>query len=132
MEPVTVRRGPAYQRVFSPLRIGPAVIANRVGISAHFAGWWATEGLPNDAFRAVLDAAYWRDGALVARDAFNAAEERVEGIEGVVIVGPSLPRNELAGALAGRTPEIHVIGDANQSRTIEEAVFQGGRVGRLL
>jgi dimethylglycine catabolism A len=83
-------------------------------------------------FRAGLDAARWHAGALVARDAFNAAEERLDGIEGVVIVGPSVPVNELAAALDGRTPELHVIGDANQPRTVEEATFQGGRVGRLL
>lgn len=90
MEPVTANVGLDFPHVFSPLRIGPVEMANRIGVSAHFAGWWATEGLPNDAFRAYV-------------------EERARGGVGLFIIG-----------------------DANQPRTVEEATFQGGRVGRLL
>ena len=45
---------PVYPRLFEPFNIGSVELRNRVAISAHFAGWWVTDGLPNEDFAAYI------------------------------------------------------------------------------
>ena len=78
------------------------------------------------------DVARWEGKSLVLRDAFSAVERRVEGVAAVVIAGGAEPVNELSLALAGRVAELYVIGDANVPKTVEEATYQGGLVGRQI
>ncbi|MBM3459699.1 MAG: FAD-dependent oxidoreductase, partial [Armatimonadetes bacterium] len=78
------------------------------------------------------DAAGWVSGELLVRNVLTAEARRILGVDAVVIACGSDPVNELGLALEGRVPELHVIGDANLPRTVEEATYQGGRVGRLL
>ncbi len=81
------------------------------------------------------DALWWQDETtLVARDVFSTEQRRIERVDLLVIAAGSEPLNGVAAAIAARAPglELHVIGDACAPRTVEEATYQGGRVGRLL
>ena len=84
-------------------------------------------------FAAGEELAGWDDaGRLRLRATRTAAERLLTGIDAVIAAVGSTPVNALAGALRGRFPELHIIGDANWPQTVEEATYQGGRVGRLL
>ncbi|MBT3265888.1 FAD-dependent oxidoreductase [Candidatus Poribacteria bacterium] len=63
---------PVYPRLFEPIEIGPVELRNRVAISAHFAGWWVTDGLPNEDFAAYI-------------------EERAKGGIGLFVIGATGP-----------------------------------------
>ena len=56
----------------------------------------------------------------------------MEGIDTVVLASGGVPDDALGAALAGRVPEIHVIGDCYQPRDIEVAVVDGHRAGRAI
>lgn len=71
-------------------------------------------------------------GVLRLRSVLTAAERVLEGVDCVVAAVGSEPVTELARALRGRVPELHVIGDANLPQTVEDATYQGARVERLL
>ena len=71
-------------------------------------------------------------GILRLRATRTAAERVLEGVDAVVAPVGSTPVNALAHALRGRVPGLHVIGDANIPQTVEQATYQGARVGRLL
>src|SRR5579871_4626365 len=71
-------------------------------------------------------------GQLRLRSVQTAAEHVLEGIDTVVATIGSTSVNGLALALRGQVPELHVIGDANTPQTVEQATYQGGRIGRLL
>jgi 2,4-dienoyl-CoA reductase (NADPH2) len=71
-------------------------------------------------------------GRLRLRSVQTAEERVLEGIDMVVAAIGSAPVNELAHALRGQVPELHVIGDANVPQTVEAATYQGGRIARLL
>ena len=66
-------RHPQYPYLFSPLTLGSVTLRNRVGISGHFAGWWAEEGLPTESFAAYV-------------------EERAKGGVGLFVVGATAVR----------------------------------------
>jgi NADPH-dependent 2,4-dienoyl-CoA reductase/sulfur reductase-like enzyme len=60
-------------------------------------------------------------------------EERVlEGIDLVVGLVGSTSVAGLAGELRGAVERLHVIGDAQSPRTVEEATYEGAHLGRLL
>ncbi len=46
---------PRFPRLFSPLSFQGVTLRNRIGISGHFAGWWVTDGLPNEDFAAYIE-----------------------------------------------------------------------------
>lgn len=68
---------------------------------------------------------------LVACDVFSGERRAIDDVDCVVVADGSEPRNGLAAALAPDL-ELHVVGDACQPRTVEEATYQGARVGRRL
>lgn len=79
------------------------------------------------------DIACWQEqGALRLRSVQTAEERVLEGIDLVVATVGSTPENALERALRNQIPELHVIGDANIPQTVEQATYQGARVGRLL
>jgi len=61
----------------------------------------------------------------------TAAKEAVvlNDVDTIVLVWPNEPENELADALEGTQPNIHLVGDAVCARTCEEAVYDGLRAG---
>jgi len=61
-----------FPRLFSPITIKNVTLRNRIAISAHFAGWWVTDGLPNEDFAAYI-------------------EERAKGGIGLFVIGATGP-----------------------------------------
>jgi len=68
---------PTYPRLFTPVDIGAVTLRNRLAISAHFAGWWVTDGLPNEQFAAYI-------------------EERAKGGVGLFVIGATGPTYDAA------------------------------------
>ena len=66
-----------FPHLFSPFTIKNVELRNRVAISAHFAGWWVTDGLPNEDFAAYI-------------------EERAKGGVGLFVIGATGPSHEAA------------------------------------
>jgi len=73
-----------------------------------------------------------QDGIVRLRNVQTAEEQEIEGVDAIVGTVGSKPVNDLALALRGRVPELHIIGDANTPQTCEQATYQGARIGRLL
>jgi NADPH-dependent 2,4-dienoyl-CoA reductase/sulfur reductase-like enzyme len=85
-------------------------------------------------FRPGADVLWWSgDSTLVVQDVFTGDRCSVEADLLVGCAGAE-PVNALAAALAAHAAgvEFHLIGDAAAPRTVEEATYQGARVGRLL
>jgi hypothetical protein len=61
---------------------------------------------------------------------FTNEERVVEGVSMVVLVARRRPEAALYEALAGRVPELHLIGDGATPRTLFEASYEGHRIGR--
>jgi len=61
----------------------------------------------------------------------TAAQEAVvlDDVDTIVLVWPNEPENDLADALQGKSPNIHLVGDAVCARTCEEAVYDGLQAG---
>ena len=64
-----------FPRLFRPITLNGVTLRNRIAISAHFAGWWVTDGLPNEEFAAYL-------------------EERAKGGIGLFVIGATGPTYE--------------------------------------
>ena len=64
-----------FPRLFRPITLKGVTLRNRIAISAHFAGWWVTDGLPNEEFAAYL-------------------EERAKGGIGLFVIGATGPTYE--------------------------------------
>ncbi len=71
-------------------------------------------------------------GTLRLRNTLDHSERLLSGIEAIVAGIGSEPINLLAAALRGKVPELHVIGDANEPLTVEQATVDGGTVARFL
>jgi mycofactocin system FadH/OYE family oxidoreductase 2 len=65
-------------------------------------------------------------------NSINKRERIEEGIDTLVLINHNKPNDELYLALKGRVPELYRIGDCIATRTVDRAIFQGHRVGRLL
>ena len=63
---------------------------------------------------------------------FSWQEVRRQGIDLVVGLAGSISVSSLAGELRGAVERLHVIGDAQSPRTVEEATLEGARLGRVL
>lgn len=61
-----------FPHLFRPITIKNVTLQNRIAISAHFAGWWVTDGLPNEDFAAYI-------------------EERAKGGIGLFVIGATGP-----------------------------------------
>jgi NADPH-dependent 2,4-dienoyl-CoA reductase/sulfur reductase-like enzyme len=66
------------------------------------------------------------------RHVYTGAEERADGFETIVTATLPRARNSLYRELKDVVPEIHLIGDAAAPRGIEEAVYEGHKVGRAI
>ena len=71
-------------------------------------------------------------GSLRLRSIRTGHERALPEIDGVVAAVGSISSAELAEGLRGRVPELHLIGDAAEPRTVEEATYEGGEIGRRL
>ncbi|MBN1495322.1 MAG: FAD-dependent oxidoreductase [Spirochaetes bacterium] len=69
-----------------------------------------------------------QDGAVVA---LPGGEERIAGMDYIILATGAEPVNGLAGEAAG-VPEVHVIGDAREPRQVLDAVREGSETGRAL
>jgi NADPH-dependent 2,4-dienoyl-CoA reductase/sulfur reductase-like enzyme len=72
------------------------------------------------------------DRSAILRDVQTAAETRLADVDCVVGLVGSKPVDGLAHAIRALGVELHVIGDANNPKTVEAATYQGARIGRLL
>jgi 2,4-dienoyl-CoA reductase-like NADH-dependent reductase (Old Yellow Enzyme family) len=72
------------------------------------------------------------DGGVLVRAVLTAEERWVKGVTAIVVAAGSDPVNELERELRGKVPALFVIGDANRPHTVEEATYQGARIGRLI
>ncbi|HET6384577.1 MAG TPA: FAD-dependent oxidoreductase [Armatimonadota bacterium] len=79
-----------------------------------------------------LEVVGWSGNEVVLREIQTGDERVISGPDTLVTVVGSSPVNALAGELRGRVPDLHVIGDANIPQTVEEATFQGARLGRTI
>jgi 2,4-dienoyl-CoA reductase-like NADH-dependent reductase (Old Yellow Enzyme family)/thioredoxin reductase len=70
-------------------------------------------------------------GDAVLRDSFTGVERRLADTTVVLACG-SVPNDELALALEGKVPELHVVGDAVAPRRVMHATIEGARVGHTL
>ena len=61
-----------FPRLFRPITLKNVTLRNRIAVSAHFAGWWVTDGLPNEEFAAYI-------------------EERAKGGIGLFVIGATGP-----------------------------------------
>ncbi len=82
-------------------------------------------------FRPGQELVGWNGGP-VLRDVRSGEEERMEGVEVVVGTVGSLSEAVLADSLRAHVPVLHVIGDAAEPRTVEDATYEGARLGREL
>jgi len=53
---------------------------------------------------------------------YYGRQEKVAGVDAVVVVGIKAPANELFDALQGSIPEVHLIGDAAAPRDVASAL----------
>jgi hypothetical protein len=82
-------------------------------------------------FRPGRDLVSWEDDSTVRlRHVVTGAEERLANVDLVVALVGSIPRSSLADTLRGRVKDLHVIGDAREPRTVEEATTEGAALGR--
>lgn len=77
------------------------------------------------------DVAEW-NGVLRLRDAQTGAETVLEGVDTLVGAVGSRAVNQLAAQLREQDFGVYVIGDANYPQGVEQATYQGARLGRLL
>ena len=61
-----------FPHLFRPFTLKNVTLRNRIAVSAHFAGWWVTDGLPNEEFAAYI-------------------EERAQGGIGLFVIGATGP-----------------------------------------
>ena len=81
-------------------------------------------------FHPVSSLAAIRGRDVVLRRGFGAAEHVIENVCAIVPVNVPVADNGLAGALRASGQKVHVAGDAVAPRGIEEAIYDGQRVGR--
>jgi hypothetical protein len=62
----------------------------------------------------------------------SRSDEGVLEVDAVVALVGSESINALAEVLRGRVPELHVIGDAREPKTVEQATLHGATLARAL
>jgi NADPH-dependent 2,4-dienoyl-CoA reductase/sulfur reductase-like enzyme len=72
------------------------------------------------------------EGQLLVRDLGTAEEHVIAEVDAVIATIGSISIDGLAAELRAQVPELYVIGDANQPQTVEQATYQGARIGRKL
>jgi thioredoxin reductase len=82
-------------------------------------------------FRPGRDLVRWEDDGMVRfRTVESGVEESLPNVDLVVGLVGSISRSSLADTLRCRVAELHIIGDAREPRTVEEATFEGAALGR--
>jgi hypothetical protein len=71
-------------------------------------------------------------GTLLLQNLIHSGEGFLIGVEAVGAAIGSEPVNDLAEALRGRVPDLHVIGDAVEPKTVEQATLHGATLARVL
>jgi NADPH-dependent 2,4-dienoyl-CoA reductase/sulfur reductase-like enzyme len=84
------------------------------------------------AFHPVADIAAVRGRDVVIRHGFSRAEHVIADVDSVVLVRVPVALDSLYAELSHSALEVHAVGDAYAPRGIEEAVFDGQRLGREL
>jgi 2,4-dienoyl-CoA reductase-like NADH-dependent reductase (Old Yellow Enzyme family)/thioredoxin reductase len=83
-------------------------------------------------FHPVAEIAAVRGDDVVLRHGFGRAERVIAGVSAIVGVRFPAAADSLFRQLAGIQPELHLAGDAMSPRGIEEAIYEGHRIGRAL
>ena len=83
-------------------------------------------------FHPVAEIAEVRGRDVVIRRGFGRDEHVITGVDSVVMVRVPVAVDSLYGELVRGPVEVHVAGDALAPRGIEEAIFDGHRLGREL
>ena len=83
-------------------------------------------------FHPVAELAEMRGGDVVIRRGFGSGEHVITDVDSVVMVRVPVAEDSLHGELARGPVEVHAVGDALAPRGIEEAIFDGHRLGREL
>ena len=78
------------------------------------------------------DLVEWDESNVRLRDVQTGEERVLDDIDCIVGAVGSRAVNDLATPLRKAGLEVHVIGDANIPQTVQDATYQGGRIGRLL
>jgi 2,4-dienoyl-CoA reductase-like NADH-dependent reductase (Old Yellow Enzyme family) len=86
----------------------------------------------NVRFHPVAEIASVRGGDVVIRHGFGRAERVIAGVDAIVGVTFPAARDELFRQLRAAGREVHLAGDALSPRGIEEAIYDGHRIGRGL
>jgi len=89
------------------------------------------EKRPPMTFHVGFEVGAWtEDNTVILRDVQRGTEITVSDIDGIVAAVGSSPVNDLADNLRGKVAELHVIGDAVAPASVENATYQGARLGR--
>jgi 2,4-dienoyl-CoA reductase-like NADH-dependent reductase (Old Yellow Enzyme family) len=87
-------------------------------------------------FHPVAEIASVRDSGdsadVVLRHGFGRAERVIAGVSAIVAVCFPVASDQLFRELGGSPGELHLAGDARSPRGIEEAIYEGQRIGRAL
>ncbi|MGH3259056.1 MAG: FAD-dependent oxidoreductase, partial [Streptosporangiaceae bacterium] len=83
-------------------------------------------------FHPVAELAGVRGSDVVIRRGYGSGEDVIADVDSVVMVRVPVADDSLYGELARGPVEVHAVGDALAPRGIEEAIFDGHRLGREL
>ena len=62
----------------------------------------------------------------------KSGRKQTVDVDTIVLACGSIPNDDFSGKLSGLVPEIHVVGDCVQPRTLFEAIDEGARIGRMV
>lgn len=83
-------------------------------------------------FHPVSEIAAATGDTVLIRRGFGRAEYTITGVDAIVAVTIPVAQDSLFWQLRSILPDVHVVGDALAPRGIEEAIFDGHRLGREL
>ena len=70
--------------------------------------------------------------AVTVFNVYTRAEERIEGVDTVVMSVGNVSRRELYDSLKGKLKELYCVGDAVAPRLIQQAIYEAEIMGRKL
>jgi mycofactocin system FadH/OYE family oxidoreductase 2 len=70
--------------------------------------------------------------AVITFNVYTLAEERIEGVDTVVMSVGNVSRRGLYDSLKGKLKELYCVGDAVAPRLIEQAIYEAENIGRKL
>ncbi len=72
------------------------------------------------------------DKTVITYNTFTFREDKIENVDTVVHAIGATANNQLCKSLKGKVKELHAIGDCFAPRRIQNAIYDGGKVGREL